>query len=340
MDPHGDLIVSSSCDGTLRVWNTSTQNELHQTKLWPRSSDVKYSKTRGTVLFDPSSGDLFAVQCVDEVKIFQRSDYGLFHSIDQAKVNCIAWSHDGLLLAAGSQKEIKIYNTKSWMPEKEIQLKSPAIDLDFDKDRLFIGEESGHCTIIPNLNQIKKNVSKSVKPSKPLKVEDEMEVDDDDEDDEPVKNGFVDDEAGEDDVDDLEALWEGDEEPVEDEPQRLGDDSNTADISLEAIKKQTKFDQDSDKGSELGDNYDEDGNEINSKAPPAGFEYTTQTKMQQAFQPSSTPTYQAERFLCWNGIGIVKGLIDQERVFIQEVLKPSIYQTLSSNYLRQKKNPF
>ena len=94
------------------------------------------------------------------------------------------------------------------MPEKEIQLKSPAVDLDFDKDRLFIGEEDGHCTIIPNLNQIKKNVSKSVKPSsKPVKVEDEMEVDDDE--DEPVKNGFVDDEAGEDDVDDLEALWEG-----------------------------------------------------------------------------------------------------------------------------------
>ena len=84
-------------------------------------------------------------------------------------MNCIAWSADGLLLAAASKKEIKIYNTKSWMPEKEIQLKSPAVDLDFDKDRLFIGEEDGHCTIIPNLNQIKKNVSKSVKPSKPLK---------------------------------------------------------------------------------------------------------------------------------------------------------------------------
>ena len=35
--------------------------------------------------------------------------------------------------------------------------------------------------------------------------------------------------------------------------------------------------------------------------------------MQAPFQPASTPTYQAERFLCWNGVGIIKGLIDQEK---------------------------
>ena len=71
------------------MWNTSTQAELHQIKVWPRASDVKYAKTRGTVLFDPAGGDLFAVLAIDQIHIYQRENYAIFHTIEIAKVNLI-----------------------------------------------------------------------------------------------------------------------------------------------------------------------------------------------------------------------------------------------------------
>ena len=199
------------------------------------------------------------------------------------------------------------------MPEKEITLQSPCQAIAFDKDRLLIGEESGHVTILSDFSKIKQNVRGAEVSTKKVESQSEMEVD---EEDDVKRSAFVDDEAGEDadeaDADDLEGLWDGDDEPVPENEQN--EDSNAADISLEAIKKQTRFDQDSDKGSEMGDEFDADGNQISAKAqPPPGYEFTTATKMQKPFQPGSTPVYQADRVLCWNGVIIVKGLIDQEK---------------------------
>ena len=264
IDPHGDILASTSCDGTFRIWNTSDQSQLHQEKLWPRSADVNFSKARGTCLFEPKTGDLIAIQAVDEIKIVQRSDYAVFHSIDEPKVKCIAWSDDGLLLASGAEKTIKIYNSKSWMPEKEITLQSACQAIAFDNDRLLIGEESGHVTILSDFSKIKQNVRGAEVSTKKAESQSEMEVDEESNDSNVKRPAFVDDEAGEDDdeadADDLEGLWDGDDEPVPEAEQN--DESNAADISLEAIKKQTRFDQDSEKGSELGDDFDADGNQI------------------------------------------------------------------------------
>ena len=253
----------------------------------------------------------------------------------------MAWSDDGLLLAVGAGRKVSIFNTSTWMPEKEIALEAACTDVAFLESRLFLGDESGHCSIIGGLAQIKRNVAKSGKAVKKT-TSNEMDVSDDEDEIKP-KSAFIDDEAGDDDDgdqgdDDLEALWEGDNEGDEDEPVRRVDDDNTADISLEAIKKQTNFETEFDKDSELGDGFDADGNEIDAmmKPPPAGFEYTTTTKMQSAFQPGSTPAYQAERFLCWNGVGIVKGLIDQEKGISSIVVEFHNIQTHHSIQIQNK----
>ena len=117
--------------------------------------------------------------------------------------------------------------------------------------------------------------------------QEEMDINDHDEDEKP-KSAFVDEADDDEQGDDLEALWEGDNEDDEDDEPVQRDDDSTADIGLEAIKKQTKFQDDSDQD-ELGD--DEDGNLIaqpQQAPPPPGFEYTTSTKMQPPLQPSST----------------------------------------------------
>ena len=38
-----------------------------------------------------------------------------------------------------------------------------------------------------------------------------------------------------------------------------------------------------------------------------------------AFQPGSTPNYNADRFLCWNRVGIVKGIIDTKKEKFQPI---------------------
>ena len=76
LDPHADLIASSSCDGTFRVFRLADQSEVHKEKLWEKSSDVKYAKCPGTVLIEPENGELFAVLCSDSIRDrFQNSKH-------------------------------------------------------------------------------------------------------------------------------------------------------------------------------------------------------------------------------------------------------------------------
>ena len=39
------------------------------------------------MLFDPAGGDLFAVLAIDQIHIYQRENYAIFHTIEIAKVN-------------------------------------------------------------------------------------------------------------------------------------------------------------------------------------------------------------------------------------------------------------
>ena len=90
LDPHADLIASSSCDGTFRVFRLADQTEVHKEKLWEKSSDVKYAKCPGTVLIEPENGELFAVLCSDSIRDrFQNSKYQTCPPTLSHKVGCV-----------------------------------------------------------------------------------------------------------------------------------------------------------------------------------------------------------------------------------------------------------
>ena len=88
-------------------------------------------------------------------------------------------------------------------------------------------------------------------------------------------------------------------------PPHFDDDSNA--ISLDQIKKIHPLDDPTAKIIPPPSD-DEDG-------PPAGPVWSgpMPSKMQSAIQSSSTPTYHAQRYLCWNSIGIVKGIVNEEK---------------------------
>jgi len=127
---------------------------------------------------------------------------------------------------------------------------------------VLIGEKSGTVISIPTSDFIAKEMKKkqSLLPRPAIKMSSEeslgMSVDSD-KGEERAKNGFVDEEAGEDDddIDDLEALWEEDArsegasentEAVNDDEDEmamnLDDDSNNA-ISLNAIRDSVPLDR-------------------------------------------------------------------------------------------------
>ena len=84
-------------------------------------------------------------------------------------------------------------------------------------------------------------------------------------------------------------------------PMNLDDDSNNA-ISLNAIRDSVPLDRPRE--------IDEEDDENEKEAVYSGIQ---PSKMQKAFQPGESPTYNATRYLCWNSTGIIKGIIDEQR---------------------------
>ena len=120
-------------------------------------------------------------------------------------------------------------------------------------------------------------------------------------------------------MDDLEALWEeeanedgedlaetekADGDEMSQDPPQFDDDSNA--ISLDKIKNQS-FDERKSNVKVIPPISDDEDD-----AAPSGNTQTPSV-MQSAFQPGSTPTHFPQRYLCWNSIGIVKGLIDEAK---------------------------
>ena len=42
LDPLGEVLVSSSCDGTFRVWNLNSGDEIHNGRHWPRCAQPEH----------------------------------------------------------------------------------------------------------------------------------------------------------------------------------------------------------------------------------------------------------------------------------------------------------
>ena len=202
------------------------------------------------------------------------------------------------------------------MHEIEIEDNSSISSLCFTDKKVLIGETSGFLMAVPVSDFITKEIKKKP-PAAAMKMSSESSVamSDRSDSDDRKRNQFVDDEAddedGDDDVDDLEALWEEDarSEPENDDGNdaapnwNYDEDSNNA-ISLNAIKESVPLEKPKD---DSDAEADPDG--------PAGpfYDGLQPSKLQKAFQPGETPTYNATRYLCWNATGIIKGVVDEQR---------------------------
>ena len=185
------------------------------------------------------------------------------------------------------------------MVEKEFTTKEPVASLDFIDDLLIIADFNGSVCLTENLTGLKQRIKSSAANSASNKQAAAGTLDDDFSDDdieEKKKNEFVNDEADDADEaegdDDLEALWndEPDAEAEEaNDADHMEDDSRPADISLEAIKRATTVDNNSDSEDDVA--AEDDGADVDYIEAGARI-----SKQQPAFQSNATPTFNAERY--------------------------------------------
>ena len=71
-DPSEDFLVSSSCDGTVKVWNSGNRKCLKTFSCVPTSNDLDNSKTMAKCAWQPRIGNYLAVPAEKCVKFHDR----------------------------------------------------------------------------------------------------------------------------------------------------------------------------------------------------------------------------------------------------------------------------
>uniref|UniRef100_F6V561 WD repeat and HMG-box DNA-binding protein 1 n=1 Tax=Equus caballus TaxID=9796 RepID=F6V561_HORSE len=105
-DPKDIYLASSSCDGSVRVWQISDQTCAVSWPLLQKCNDVINAKSICRLAWQPKSGKLLAVPVDKSVKLYRRetwsNQFDLSDNFISQTLNIVTWSPCGQYLAAGS----------------------------------------------------------------------------------------------------------------------------------------------------------------------------------------------------------------------------------------------
>lgn len=106
-DPLGQLLVSSSCDGSMMVWDMKDipYKCVKKLNILHKCNDVAMAKSICTVSWQPQSGQLLAVPVETGVKVYQRGTWDCINTLTDSAhkeaINVVRWSGCGQYLASG-----------------------------------------------------------------------------------------------------------------------------------------------------------------------------------------------------------------------------------------------
>ncbi len=302
-DPKEEYILSSSCDGSVKIWSTESGGNLSAVKTiencWAKSNDVDLSNSSGGICWLPRSGGLFAIAKEKHVALLDRDGFGEVFKFevtaeaglaDDEVFTDVAIDRPGKLIAAGTTKgQIFVWSLRSKVIVTKAVTESascvwslrwnPALEVN-NYELSFMGK-NGHWGILDV-------AFKEVVSEKPVQILGEDEVLD---------------------ADELAGLFDDD------------DDDNENSFSIHRIKKETGFLEDGDDNSNaIPPNEDTNASNATSISKAAGDpEMVKDDKgpaeqpapvldvdIQEPFQPGSTPVHLESRFMVWNSVGIVE----------------------------------
>ncbi|XP_055010369.1 WD repeat and HMG-box DNA-binding protein 1 [Boleophthalmus pectinirostris] len=300
----GSRKASSSCDGSVVVWDIEEQRQVTRWNLLHKSNDVSNAKSLCRLEFQPGAGKFLAVPVEDKVHLYERDTWShvttLTDDIITQPVNVVSWSPCGKRLAAASVGgAIVIWDVGSKLclerqkHEKGFSVCSVAWSP--SGAQLVYTDTEGCVGLLDGVCQGPQGHSK---PSEST--------------------------AGR----DFDDLFDGDEDGPMDEgesPRRPQADDDDIITPTGRVRNRAAFLEDDNSldtgslklgGQKFPDDDDDGGSSI---APPAGppvslrpvYEGPMPTPPQRAFQPGSTPAHLTHRFMMWNSVGIVRGYNDE-----------------------------
>lgn len=307
-DPREQLLASSSCDGSVVVWNIEEQSQVTRWTLLQKCNDVSNAKSLCRLAFQPPSGKFLAVPVGDKVHLYERDTWShvttLSDDLITQPVNVVAWSPCGKLLAAACVGGVMLVwdiSSKLCIERQKHEKGFTVCALAFSPcgSQIAYTDTEGCLGLLEGVASGAATVAKT-KSSESTAARDYDALFDEDED------GLMD--EGE---SPLKRPRPEEEEPipstgrVRNRAAFLEDDNSMDTGSLKL-------------GAEKFPDEDDDGG--SSIAPPAAQSATVRpvydgpmpTPPQRAFQPGSTPAHLTHRFMMWNSVGIVRAYNDDQ----------------------------
>eukprot|EP00095_Tigriopus_kingsejongensis_P011218 maker-scaffold1959_size23944-snap-gene-0.6 protein:Tk11218 transcript:maker-scaffold1959_size23944-snap-gene-0.6-mRNA-1 annotation:"wd repeat and hmg-box dna-binding protein 1" len=301
-----EFAVSSSCDGTVRIWNIAGENEIQCVDGLAKANDLSTAKSPGVVALHPK-GKYLAIPMESSVVIYAQEDgwtkvWTRLSAPNPPKdeiMGVVAWAKDGDFLAsATSTGRIFIWDfyDKSLAFETKTTRGYGICDLAWhpSKYELAIMDSQGYWGLIDKMTFVEDNEEQDV------------------EEEEDVTKTTHD--EGDLDADQLAALMED-------------DDDNENSFSIRKIKRDTGFlsedDSNMSKPHFRGEDQERGVEPVDAPptsgllAPVLGGDPHYQVDIQPPFQPTATPTRLSSRFMAWNSVGVVKCFNNNEENSIE-----------------------
>ncbi|CAL1269183.1 unnamed protein product [Larinioides sclopetarius] len=306
IDPKGEYLASSGCDGTVRVWLLSIQECVKTFNLFKKSNDFNTSTTLCRMSWSPD-GQLLAIPVEMEVCFYQRdswiSKFSLSDGCITKTLSIVTYSPYGKYLAVASmngQMLVWDVETKKCISRKLHEKELAVCGLAWHPS----GRELVFCDIEGQMGLYSSPLSSS--PEKVVDVQ---------EDSRPADEDFE--------MNDIDALVDGEAVEID------NDSDNDVAFDIGAIKASLEpkiFGVDS-----------EDIPEIAKIEPQKEIQFVEAPKppIQRPFQPSSTPINLDRRFMLWNNVGIVRCYDTEEENSIDvEFHDANVYHPLHLNNTR------
>uniref|UniRef100_A0A0A9X0K5 WD repeat and HMG-box DNA-binding protein 1 n=2 Tax=Lygus hesperus TaxID=30085 RepID=A0A0A9X0K5_LYGHE len=268
LDPQQKYLVSSGCDGVVKVWSISSRDIIKQWDGLKKSNSFEHSEVLCRMDFDPA-GQLLAIPFGEVVKVFERDSWNqvkTFSNLSSSDFNISKFSPCGKLLAAGTTSGCLLV----WELSSERVIKE---ETNLSKHAITGLSWKGNSKSFVICNAMGQLGNLDV-PETSFNLTERETAASPNLDDVPIPEPVFDD-----DDDD--------------------DDENV--ISLGKIKSQTMIHGSQTSLASKSPRSDDD------RSVAGSIKYRSPiTELQEPFQPSSTPLHLQQRFMVWNECGIVR----------------------------------
>ncbi|CAH1793164.1 unnamed protein product [Owenia fusiformis] len=292
LDPKGEYAASSSCDGTVKIWQISDTTCVKTFSLLPKCNDVSLSKTLCRLCWSPKTGKYLVVPGDKEVLVYERDTWEMaFKIVDKSilqLVNVVEFSPNGQYLAVAcvdGSLSIWDFAFRDCLNRMQHENKHTICSLAWNPrstNQIMFCDNHGQMGVVENA------------------IESEEKTND-----EAVASNDYDSLFAADDDDLLLSATA----PISKKNIIDSEDDDSESVDLAKLKKKHSaafgiMDEDSrDTDAQSGLNIKETEAPVYRPAVPEGPKLTP---LQRPFQSGSSPLHLSERYMVWNNTGIVR----------------------------------